>query len=340
MTAASPGSLSATLSHQVLEQAAEWFALLLSGEASAADRRRWEDWLRASEEHRRAWGYIENLSRRFAPLKSTAQPRLAASAYRQASGSRVRRRQMILGLAAFAGTGLLGWGAWRHTPLPGLALAWTADYRAGIGEVREIVLNDGTRVWLNAASAFDQDYQPGQRRLRLLRGEMLVDTASDPLQRPFYVETAQGRMQALGTRFTVRLDDDDAQTTLAVYEGAVGVRTLSGANAVVQAGRQLRFGSAGIAGAEPADPAREAWTQGVLIARDIPLSEVITELRRHYRGHLGLAPEAAGLRVFGSYPANDPEQALAMLETVMPIRVRRPLPWWISIEPKPPAAQR
>lgn len=320
-------------SHQALEQAAEWFALLLSGEASAADRRRWEDWLSASDEHRQAWGYVENLSRRLSPIKASPDPRLAASAYQQASNARVRRRQVLGGIATLAGTGLLGWATWRHTPLPGLALAWTADHRSGTGEVREIALTDGTRVWLNADSAFNEDYQPGRRLLKLVRGEMLVDTASDLLLRPFYVETAQGRLQALGTRFTVRLEGD-AHTTLAVYEGAVSVQPRRGAASVVRAGQQVRFAAGGVSATVPADPAREAWTRGVLIAQNIPLAEVVAELRRHHRGHLGLAPELAELRVFGSYPANDPAQALAMLETVMPIQVRRPLSWWISIEPK------
>ncbi|GAA5232547.1 FecR family protein [Verticiella sediminum] len=321
----------------MLEQAADWFALLLSGEATPADHRRWEDWLCASDEHRRAWGYVENLNRRFAPLKASAAPRLAASAYQQASDTQGRRRQVLRGIAALAGSGLLGWTTWRHTPLAGIAVAWMADHRTGTGEVREITLADGTRVWLNAASAFDQDYQPGQRLLHLVRGEILVDTASDPLQRPFRVATAQGRLRALGTRFTVRLDDD-AHTTLVVYGGAVEVQPLAGAVATVGAGHQVRFGADGVSGAAPADPAREAWTRGVLIARNIPLAEVVEELRRHHRGHLGLAPEVAGLRVFGSYPANDPDQALAMLETVLPILVRRPLPWWTTIGPAEPAA--
>lgn len=321
-------------SHQVLAQAAEWFALLLSGEASAADRRRWEDWLSASDEHRQAWGYVENLSRRLSPIKSSPEPRLAASAYQQARNTGVRRRQVLVGIVTLASTGLLGWATWRHAALPGITMAWMADYRTGTGEVREITLADGTRVWLNTDSAFNQDYKPGQRLLKLVRGEILIDTASDSLQRPFYAETAQGRLRALGTRFTVRLDDG-AQTTLAVYEGAVEVQPRSGAAAaVVRAGQQMRFTADGVSATGPADPAREAWTRGVLIAQNIPLAEVVAELRRHHHGHLGLAPELAELRVFGSYPANDPEQALAMLETVMPIQVRRPLSWWISIEPK------
>lgn len=341
MTAASSRPpLAAEPSHEALEQAADWFALLLSGEASAADRRRWEDWLSSADEHRQAWGYVETLSSRFHSIKTSAQPRLAASAYRQASGVLGRRRQMLLSAAALAGSGLLGWTAWRHTGMPVMAQAWTADYRAGTGAVRAFTLADGSRVWLNAVSAFNQDYQEGHRLLSLVQGELLIDTASDPLRRPFYVETAQGRMRALGTRFSVRRDDEAAQTTLAVYEGAVEVRAFGGASAVVEAGRQARFSADAVSATEPADPAREAWTRGMLIARDLPLADMVAELRRHYRGHLGVSPDVAGLRVFGSYPAGDPEQALAMLESVLPIRVSRPLPWWISIEPGTPSARR
>nr|WP_282100088.1 FecR domain-containing protein [Thauera aromatica] len=315
-----------------MEQAAEWFALLLSGEATATDRCRWENWLSASDEHRQAWSYVENLNRRLSPIKSSPEPRLTACAYQQASNTRGQRRQVLVGIATLAGTGLLGWATWRHTALPGITLAWTADYRTGTGEVREITLADGTRVWLNTASAFNQDYQPSQRLLHLVRGEILIDTSHDLLQRPFYVETAQGRLRALGTRFTVRADDD-AQTTLAVFEGAVEVQPRTGTT-IVRAGQQVRFTADGMSGTVPADPAREAWTRGLLIAQNIPLAEVVAELRRHHLGYLGLAPELTELRVFGSYPANAPEQALAMLETVMPIQVRRPLSWWISIEPK------
>ncbi|WP_306430682.1 FecR family protein [Bordetella genomosp. 10] len=168
-------------------------------------------------------------------------------------------------------------------------------------------------------------------------GEILIDTAQDPRQRPFYVDTAHGRLRALGTRFDVR-QGAGAQTRLAVYEGAVEVHTRAGATAIVRAGSQVRYDADGVSAAAPADLAREAWTRGVLIAQNVPLADVVDELRRHYRGYLNLAPEAAGLRVFGSYPANDPDQALAMLESVMPIRVRRPLPWWVSIEARKPSA--
>ncbi|HEY0296268.1 MAG TPA: FecR domain-containing protein [Bordetella sp.] len=337
MATASVGAPSCVPSHRALQQAAEWFALLDSGEATATDRGRWDAWLAESAEHREAWRFVERISRRFDPIKASPERRTALTAYQLAHGIRIRRRQTLLSLAALTGSGLLGWTVWRQASVPELALSWVADYRTGTGEIHGIVLADGTRVWLNAASAFNQDYQPDQRKLRLVRGEILVDTAADPLGRPFYVETSQGQMQALGTRFTVRLDG--SETFLAVYEGSVEVRTAdTGAMAVIPAGRQIRFTRAALAASETADPAREAWTRGLLVARDIPLAEVVQELRRYYPGHLSLAPEVADLRVLGGYPVNDPDKVLAMLESVLPIRVQRTLPWWVSIEPRQEAA--
>lgn len=317
-------------SHRALEQAAEWFARLGGGAATAADRRHWQAWLAESAEHRQAWSYVERIRERFSTIRSSPERDTAVTAYERATGNRARRRKTLLGMAALAGTGLLGWATWRHTPLPGMTLAWLADYRTGIGQVRELALADGTRVWLNAASAFSVDYRSDLRRLRLLAGEMLIETAADA-QRPFVVDSPQGRLRALGTRLSVSLDAD--HTLVAVQQGAVEVRTAgTGATAIVRAGRQTRFTDAALGAMEDADPARESWAHGLLVARNTPLSVVVRELRRHHPGHLGLAPEVANLPVFGGYPVNDPERTLAMLESVMPIRVRRRAPWWISIE--------
>lgn len=319
------------LPHQAMEQAAEWFALLRSGEATAADRVQWQVWLNSSAENKQAWYYVECISERFKPIQNSPKRRNAANVFRAVNSRPGRRRQIVLGIASLMGTSLLSWVTWRYSPLPGIALAWTADYHTGTGEVREITLSDGTRVWLNAASAFNEDYRNNQRRLHLVAGEILIQTATDAF-RPFVVDTPQGQLRALGTRFNIRLDQTGA--FMAVYEGAVEVRTATGTTAIIPAGQQTRFTSVSLAAVEPADPAREAWIRGVLIAQNIPLAEVVQELRRYHNGHLGIAPEVANLPVFGSYPANDPDRALAMLESVMPIRVRRTLPWWVSIEPR------
>jgi len=313
-------------SHQALERAAAWFALLLSGQASAKDQRDWQAWLHASGEHQQAWAYVERLRARLSPIHASPAPHLAVSAWQKSQA----RRRTLLGLTTLAGAGALAYLARRHTPFADMTPVWAADHRTGIGEVRSILLADGSRIWLNAASAVHPRDHADARHLHLLRGEVLIATARDP--RPFWVETAQGRLHALGTRFAVRLLDDD-HTLLAVYEGAVAVHTHAGDGTVVRAAEQCRFNRHAVSAIEAADPARESWRRGVLIARNIPLADVVEQLRPYHHGHLGLAPAVAPLRVFGSYPLNDPERALRMLERVMPIRVRRTLPWWIRIVP-------
>ncbi len=316
-------------SHQVMEQAAEWYALLRSGEATEGDRARWQSWLERKPDHSQAWSYVETIGRSFAPIQSTHDPRRTADGLWTANMRIAQRRRLLAGIGAITVPGLLSWAAWSYTPLSATTIAWMADHHSSTGEMREIVLSDGTRIWLNTASAFNEDYRSGLRRLRLIAGEILIETASDP-QRPFFVDTPQGRLRALGTRFTVRLDGEE--TFLGVYEGAVEVQAGASIRSVIQAGQQTRFTVAGPSSVKPADVAREAWSRGVLVVQDMALNEVVSELRRYHRGHLGLAPEVAGLRVFGSFPLHDMDGALHMLASALPIRIRRTLPWWVSIE--------
>src|SRR5690606_69715 len=254
--------------HHVMEQAAQWYALLVSGEASAADQARWRAWLAAHRQHRQAWQYVESVSQRvLAPLQDTPDPRLMASQVYSAHARVRARRRTLAALGAVAATGILGWAGRPWPALEDAYIAWTAGYRTGTGEIRAFTLEDGSRIWLNAASAVDADMGAGMRRLYLAAGEILVATRSgDP--RPFIVDTPQGRMRALGTRFTVRREPD--RTFLAVYAGSVEIRTAAdAASCVIPAGRQARFSRDAILASAPADPAREAWSRGELIAWDL-----------------------------------------------------------------------
>ena len=78
--------------------------------------------------------------------------------------------------------------------------------------------------------------------------------------------------------------------------------------------------------------AREAWTQGTLVADNITLRDVVRELRRYRKGHLGIADEVADLTVYGNFPIQDTDRVLAMLASALPIRIEQPYVWWTSIE--------
>ncbi|MBS7777567.1 FecR domain-containing protein [Acidovorax sp. CCYZU-2555] len=317
-------------SHAALEQAAEWYACLRDGRAGAAERAAWSHWRDAAEEHATAWRYVEEISRTFEPVQTLSNARTTADQLTAAHDRLRSRRRLLAGVALLASGGFAGMLAWRQTGLPGELLAWGADHRTRVGEQRTITLADGSRLWLNTATAIDVRFTADTRRIVLHTGEIFLQTARDAA-RPLVVDTPQGRMRALGTRFNVRLDGP--RTQLAVYEGAVEIRTAdSGATAVVAAGRQAGFTAAQIEPAAAADLAREAWTQGTLVADNIPLGEVLRELRRYRRGHLGVADEVAGLTVYGNLPIHDTDRVLAMLASALPIRIAQPLPWWTSIE--------
>lgn len=315
--------------YTTLQEAAEWFALLRSGAATAQDRAAWQAWFDTREECRDAWRFVDSVSRRFDAFQSRDRQDAAVSALVSTRAPQFTRRGALNALAVVAGAGVLGWATWRHQALRNRALAWSADYRTGVGEMRAFTLADGTRVWLNTASALDVDYREHLRRLRLFAGEVLIDTAKDAA-RAFVVDTAHGRLRALGTRFTVRCDDDS--TLLSVSHGAVEIRAANGLIHVVPAGRQRRFTNAGLGGEGAASAAAESWVDGVLLAEDIPLDALIAELQRYRHGHIGVAPAVAQLRVIGGFPLRDPDKTLAMLEDTLPIRVQRTLPWWIGIE--------
>jgi transmembrane sensor len=315
--------------HRAEEEAAQWYALLRSGEATAVDRARWQAWLDAGDMHRKAWNLVERVSRRFEPIQTSPDPRSTAAVLQNAQ-SRPMSRRLLLGMAGAGATGVLAWAVWQQTPVSQMAMAWAADHRTAMGETRKLVLEDGTQLWLGSASAVNTSYGTGLRRLQLVAGEVLVETAADA-SRPFVVDTSQGRLRALGTRFNVRLEE--GRTLLAVFEGAVEVRPAStDAGTVVRAGQQTRFSADAIESIAAADPGREAWTQGILLAQDMTLHDVAAELARYRAGYLRVAPEVAGLRVFGSFPLHDTDTALAMLSTVLPVQARQSLPWWTTIE--------
>lgn len=318
--------MSAALDHATLEQAADWFARLRAAPADAALRGQWQQWLEQQERHRVAWAYVERISQRFDSL----QPQAGAAHQTLASLRRTQRsrRQLLSSLCVLSGGVALGWLGWQRHWVDDLQ-ALNASSRTAVGEVRRQVLADGTTLWLNSATALDIQLDSQRRLLTLYSGEVLIETAADT--RPFQVQTRAGSLVPLGTRFSVR--QQGARTLLNVYEGAVRATcAASGVQRVANAGQSVGFDAIAMAATTPASAQRQAWSKGLLVADDMPLGDFIAELASHRRGHLAVDPLIAQLRVMGTYPLNDTDQVLAMLESALPVRVTRRFDWWVNIE--------
>jgi transmembrane sensor len=199
-----------------------------------------------------------------------------------------------------------------------------------------VILSDGTRVTLNTATALDLHFDTHTRLLHLRAGEIMVITAAtqglqpvDP--RPLEVQTAQGRIRALGTRFSVR--QDDKHTQVAVQESAVQLHPIhSDRVQVLLAGQRTGFSRTHIDPLRPLNEADLAWTRGQIIADDMPLGAFIAELDRYRPGVLRCDPQVAALRLSGVFPVHDSERILATLPNVLPVRVSTRSRYWVLIE--------
>lgn len=321
-------SSDSTPSHQVLQQAAQWYARLGAAEVDGSAQHAWQQWYSAEPMHRQAWAAVERISQRLHPLQGDADS--AAQTLLLARGN-LSRRKALRALGISSAALLLGATVGRERLRDTLAV-WRAGQRTGVGEVRSLALADGSQLWLNSATAVDIDYRSDLRLLHLLEGEILIQTAADA--RPLVVNTGEGRLRALGTRFSVQ--SGEQQTRLSVFEGAVETRTDFAAPRVIQAGQQLSFDRHAWGALAGASQSRQSWTRGVLLADNLRLGDFVEELRRYRHGHLGVAPEIADIKVVGAFPLNHPDQALDMLASALPIRVQRTLPWWVSLEPGQP----
>ena len=312
--------------YQVLQDAAQWFAVLQSGSASEADRLAWRSWLQEPE-HAAAWQRVERISGQFQPL---ADDRVARSASRLLQQRQPNRRQALKMLSLMGGGALVlatGLTSWRE---------WAADQRTAVGEVRDLHLADGTQLWLNTDSAVDVAFDRHARELSLYRGELLLDTPDEP--RPLLLRTAEGRLQIRQhARFAVR--QHQGLTQLNVFAGAVEIQPASlGEPQTIASGQQTTFDIDFVRPVQPVQAASQAWASGVLLADNQRLEDFVAELGRYRRGYIGCDPRIAGLRVVGAFPLTDTERVLDALESTLPLRINRRLPWWISLEPRGQAA--
>ena len=308
------------VSEAVLRQAAEWLVRLQCGELRGEQARAFEAWHAADPAHAHAWTRAQGLLAQF--------EQVPAPVLRDAARLRGERRRLLRGLAWIAVAAPAGWAGSRLLPWQ----AWSADVRTATGEIRRMALADGTELVLGTATALDVRYGPDERLLWLRAGEIMIETAPDPAGRPFVVRTAQGRLRALGTRFTVR--GDGARTWVAVLDGAVEVSPAHGATPrVLRAGEALDVDDTGAGRVAVADETAAAWTRGMLAVHDRPLGEVVAELARYRPGVLRCDPAVADLPVSGAFPLRDIDASLALLARTLPVRVVRITPYWLTIRP-------
>ena len=146
-----------------------------------------------------------------------------------------------------------------------------------------IVLPDGTRVWLNAATElkYPVAFHAKERRV-YLKGEAYFEVAPDK-NRPFYVETEEVKIRVLGTVFDVNTHYTRGVRTVLV-EGAVALEWGDQKEIRMKPGELADFDrtTTEVTLKEVDVTSYISWKEGYFVFEDEPLEEIMHTLSLWY----------------------------------------------------------
>lgn len=186
-----------------------------------------------------------------------------------------------------------------------------------------LVLADGSVVELNAGSRIQTAFTPGERRVRLLRGEALFSVAKNPA-RPFVVEAGAIAVRAVGTAFDVRRGTEEVEVLVTEgkvhlerppAEGSTAAATplIAGQRAVIDAVDPTRLPVITTVNAATLQQAL-AWQAVRLEFSELPLTEVVAEFNLRNTQQLVIGDVETGkLRLGGTFRTDNIEGFVRLL---------------------------
>lgn len=302
------------LSNKTVTMASTWGARLWSDDVSDSDKKAFYIWLRQSPENERAWLLLQQIEGKFDQL-----PDRKVGQHILSHRSKISRRELLL--CAGISTGSISWLANSYflSQRPGI------EFKTAIGQIREVILADGSLMVLNTHSQVRFDVNKLGRHLHLDYGEVMITTAHHQL--PFLLRNKHGQVQPLGTRFTVRQFEHKSQVS--VFEGRVAVHPKSSTTErIVDTHAAADFSIDRVHLPYPNDAKDSAWSKSLLVATRMPIMRFAEEIARYRSGIVRIDPELAELQVTGVFSLANTDQALRNLAQVMPVKIQflsRPL---------------
>ena len=162
----------------------------------------------------------------------------------------------------------------------------------GNGETYQLIMSDGTAVWLNAGSSisFAANLKEGGKRRLELSGEAYFEVARDK-KHPFVVKTTGQEVEVLGTHFNINAypEEEDSRTTL--LEGSVDVKAFGKHQVLTPGTEALNTGKS--VEVYPADAQLAvAWKNNKFVFNNENIKSIMKEVARwynvkvHYRGEV------------------------------------------------------
>ena len=166
----------------------------------------------------------------------------------------------------------------------------------------QVVLPDGTEVWLNAASSlkYPTSFNSSERRVELT-GEAYFEVAHDKA-RPFRVISANNQeVEVLGTHFNINSYKEEREIKTTLLEGSVKVSQLVTHSTKILIPGQQAISTTGSAVLVKDADLREvvAWKNGEFVFNDQTLQTIMHQIARWYDVDIEYAGDQTGNKIFG-----------------------------------------
>lgn len=269
----------------------EVLVAFLKGELDAAQAAAVEAWYDRSAANRRMLGqvyYILYVSDRINDAAGIDVERsLRQFKRRMHAGRRISLRRSAVRIAAAAVIAAVLLAGGLTTVLLSKRLAQPVTVVTQLGERSQVVLPDGTKVWLNSSSSVEYvaPFFSRQRRVKM-EGEAYFEVEHD--RRALFVVSTNGLdIEVLGTRFNIRNDDNEHRVTTVLLEGAVKAYASGREQASVRLhpAQQLVFDTRTHAMRLTDCPSAERsinWIDGRFCFEHDTFGEIVAELKRYY----------------------------------------------------------
>lgn len=185
----------------------------------------------------------------------------------------------------------------------------------------QLLLADGTEVWLNSSSTltFPEFFAGKERRVKL-SGEAFFEVRKDT-EHPFIVEVGRMEIKVLGTRFNINSYEPQGNIYTTLVEGSVEVRN-SGHYLQLNPGEQACGDSYGLTKKEVNIVPYVSWRDGRFTFRNTNLEEICGQLSRWYDVDIFFSSKAArNVRFTGAILKFRPlEDVIKMIEETSSVR--------------------
>jgi hypothetical protein len=153
------------------------------------------------------------------------------------------------------------------------------------GNQYQVLLPDGTKVWLNAASSLKYpEVFTGNERKVILSGEAYFEVAKNK-DMPFRVQSRNQDVQVLGTHFNINSYSDDQSIKTTLLEGAIKVSNANFSK-ILKPGEQSLVENNGLGNInviKNIDVDGEiAWKKGLFSFNNVALKTILIQLERWY----------------------------------------------------------